>query len=181
MNPIDNLFEKIETATVESLKKVLIIICSIVFFLAFIGLYRVRYNQYSMIEAVKKAISNNTKINNLISKKMSLDQEKEAWAKEYEGLSERNLVNIIEKVLQENKIELDQPYKDSLKTVQIPFEEDFIEQQITIRTENLNLKNFINLIDSLRKENFVMFREVKIENKGKTPVCQALVTMRKKK
>ncbi len=112
---------------------------------------------------------------------MSLDQEKEAWAKEYEGLSERNLVNIIEKVLQENKIELDQPYKDSLKTVQIPFEEDFIEQQITIRTENLNLKNFINLIDSLRKENFVMFREVKIENKGKTPVCQALVTMRKKK
>lgn len=181
MNPIDTIFEKIETATSGSLKKALIVLCSTVFFIAFIGLYKIRYDQYSLINTARSAISDNNKINALLSKKMILDQNKEALAKEYENLSEKNLVNIIEKVIQENKIELDTSYKESLKIVQIPFEEDFIEQRVTIKTENLSLKNFINLIDSLRKESFVMFREIKIENKGKAPVCQALLSMRKKK
>ncbi len=181
MSPIDTLFQKVETATTQSLKKTLIMLCSVVFLLAFIGLYKIRYDQLLLVNSAKNAISDNNKINSLLGKKMILDQEKEALIKDYENLTEKNLMSIVEKAVQENKIELEGSFKESFKLVPIPFEEDFVEQQITIKTENLSLKNFINLIDSLRKESFVMFREIKIENKGKNPACQAILSMRKRK
>lgn len=181
MSPIERLFQRIEDTTESSLKKGLIMFCSLVFLLAFLGVYKTHYDQFALADKAKQTIVANNRINAMVNRKLHMDQEKEAIAESDGGQSGKDLVTTIDSAAQDLEIDLDAGYKKSLKTVSIPHEEDFVEQQVTIKTDKLSLKKIITLINSLRNENSVMFRDVKIENKGKLPACQIMLSMRKKK
>lgn len=181
MGPIDKFFHTIETTTEGTLKKGLIIFCSLVFLAGFLGIYKNRYDQMALVDKARQAITSNNRINAMVNKKFHLDHEKEALIQSGIGQGKKDLLKIIEAAAQDLEIDLDQSYKKSFKTIPIPHEEDFSEQQVTIKTDKLSLKKIITLINSLRSEDSVMFRDVKIENKGKMPASQILLSMRKKK
>jgi hypothetical protein len=181
MDIFSKMFEKLDALPEESLKKGLVLFCSALLLGAFLCVYKTRYDQLILVDQAKKAIANVNKINTLLVRKAQIDQEKDAVAKLAENQTNKDLLKLIESSAKDLEIDLDESYKTSFKIVPIPQEADFVEQQTTITTDKLNLKKIITLINSLRNESFVMFRELTIENKGKTPSCQFSLSMRQKK
>lgn len=180
MNFLYKAFDRLEELPENTVKKAFILFCSGVFLTAFLYIYKARYEQTTLIDQAKTTIKNEVRINELLAKKIQIDLEKNTTNKLFEGY-QKDLLQIIEASAKEAEVDLGDSHKSSFKQIPIPQEADFVEQQATIFLDKVNLKKIITMINSLRNENFVMFRELKIENKGSSPSCQILLSMRQNK
>ena len=181
MNVITDIFNTLEELSAKTLRNTLLLVVSGIFLVAFLYLYKTKYSQKVLRDKYINMINDITKSQNLVAKKQLLDQEKAAALGNLDLQSNKDLLKIVAACASEAEVELDASYKNSFKTISIEHEPDFVEQQISVFSDKLSLKKIIMLINSLRNEKSVMFREFKIENNGKMPACNILLSMRQKK